>query len=114
MKQDADIQGVKWTADDIVALLEMDNQAVERAIVVIYERQTQEEKAFSAVVNVNGIGFSQADVKFGTSLAKGCLRYGHLTMKQLFYARKMAIKYREQLVDVANDRLLMEMEKSLA
>ena len=114
MKQDADIQGVKWTADGIVALLEKDDQAVERAIVVIYERQTQEEKVFAAAVKVNGVGFSQGDAEFGTSLAKGCLRYGHLTVKQLPYARKMAIKYREQLVDVANDKLLKEMEKSLA
>ena len=54
------------------------------------------------------------DAIFGTSLAKSALKYGHLTPKQMPYARKLVIRYAGRLAEVANDKLLADMEKVLA
>ncbi len=110
----AEVAEAKWTPERVIALLNTSDEAVERAIVVIYERQTPDEQNHECVKYLNGRGFSAHDVEFGTSLAKGCLKYGHLTAKQMPYARKMTIKYAGQLADEANERLLKEMETTLA
>lgn len=112
--KNAEVEGAKWEVDDIKALLEMDDAAVERAIVVIFERQTADEQAHAYCAHLNGRGFNKLDAEFGTSLAKGCLKYGHLTPKQLPYARKMMLKYVGQLTEAANEKLLKDMEAVLA
>ena len=114
MKNDPEIEGAMWTPEGIKGLLEKSDQAVERALIVIYERQTADEKDHECAHWANGRGFSAHDAEFGCSMAKGCLKYGHLTPKQLPWARKMMLHYVGQLVEEANDRALKEMEARLA
>lgn len=91
-----------WTEKEIVELINKNNKAVEKAIVAVYNRQTQDEKASFDTKHSNGVGFSGADARFGTYLAKWILSGKHLNGKFLAQGRTLAIKYRAQLLDEAN------------
>lgn len=51
---------------------------VGRALVVIFNRQTNEEKNITATVEDNGIGFTGADARSGTITAKYYLKHRKL------------------------------------
>ena len=99
-----------WKRDKINAILERSDAAVEKGVYRIYLRQTEDEKLSGYSRHVNGVGFSQYDDKFGSSLGKQIERcqgneipFGRcLTRKQMVYARKLALKYSRQLTDIAN------------
>lgn len=93
----------EWTREEIEDLISKSNKAVGRALVRLYERQTQEEKNVDAALVENGRGFSKVDAEFGSSLARSFTEYGHFTGKQLPYARKIALKYAGQLLEIANE-----------
>lgn len=90
-----------WTEETITALLSSNNKAVERAILAIYNRQTQDEKACQTTRHSNSVGFSGADAATGSYYAQWVKRGNRLTGKHLDRARKMAIKYRKQLLTIA-------------
>lgn len=89
------------TKERIQALLATNDRAVERALVAIFRRQTSYEQQAEATNEDNNVGFTGADAGFLSSLAKGVLRFGHLTPKQLPYARKKMMKYHRQLAEIA-------------
>jgi hypothetical protein len=91
-----------WTEEEIVELLEKSNKAVDRAVVAIFNRQTQDEKVVEDTKHCNSIGFSASDAHRGSYWAKWVLRGKALTGKHLEDARKTMRKYRKQLVDIAN------------
>ena len=78
--------------DTIVNLLKTNDKAVARAIVVLNERQTATEQASEFTINNNGVGFTPADARMGTSMAKFFLRNGYLSPKQIAYWRKPNVK----------------------
>jgi len=92
----------KWNKQNILALLAKDNKAVERGILAIYNKQTEDEQASDATRWLNGVGFSGVDAEFGSSLAKNIQKWGKLTDKQLPWARKIIFKYAQQLANIAN------------
>lgn len=77
---------------------------VERAIVVLYERQTNDERATSSTCLKNGRGFASCDARSGTYMAKWVLQGKHLDGKWLDKARKMAKKYSRQLLEAAAEK----------
>src|ERR1035437_5082843 len=79
-------------------------KAVEKAILAIYNRQTQDEKQERTTKYSNGIGFSGADVSLGGYLAGWLLSGKHLSGKFLSKGRLLAYKYRGQLFDIAKDK----------
>jgi transcription initiation factor IIE alpha subunit len=93
-----------WTADRIVNLLNTNNTAVERAIIALYNRQTADEKIARNTCHHNTVGFSAADAKTGTYLAKWLLSGKHLDGKFLAKGRNIAIKYRRQLSEIAAEK----------
>ena len=90
-----------WTTEAITELLRSNNRAVERAIVAIFNRQTNDEKSIEATRHSNSVGFSASDARRGTYYAKWILSGKHLSGPHLDKARGIAIKYRGQLADIA-------------
>lgn len=93
---------------EIVELLKVNDRAVARAVFVLNERQTADEQNSEATKYHNGVGFTGADARMGTSMAKFYARSGFLTAKQIAYWRKpnkngvMRIaKYAGQLLEIA-------------
>lgn len=77
---------------------------VELALTRIYERQTLSEQRSHTTREDNNRGFGAFDAEFGTSMAKGLIKYGHLSPKQVGFARKMMMRYWRQLVECARAR----------
>jgi hypothetical protein len=101
--------------DTIVNLLKTNDKAVARAIVVLNERQTATEQASEFTINNNGVGFTPADARMGTSMAKFFLRNGYLSPKQIAYWRKPNVKgvprvckYAGQLLEIALTKAMTE------
>ena len=87
-----------WNKTSIIDLLDRNPRAVERALVVIYNNQTAEEKSCEATMLNNGVGFSGCDAHSGTYYAKWVLSGRHLSGKHLDKARRIAKRYHRQLL----------------
>lgn len=92
------------TEQDITNLILARDDAVERAILAIYKRQTTEEQLSGETMRLNGMGFSGSDARLGSYYAKWLLSGKHLSGQHLMKARKMAFKYRGQLLLVAQGK----------
>ena len=80
--------------------LDASSDAVEAALVAIYERQTLEERAGRYSVLTNSVGFNKFDAEFCTSLVVQIQRGRHLTPRQLPHARKKMKRYWRQLITI--------------
>jgi len=89
------------TEKEITELLIRSDHAVERGVVAIYRRQTEAEKNRPVDLEHNKIGFNSFDAQRGTYWAKWILSGRKLTKYHLKKARRMIIKYRLQLLDIA-------------
>lgn len=76
------------TGSDIVALLRNNDKAVARALIVLKDRQTEDEQRSETTRHLNGRGFRPCHAKMGVSMAKFYERNGYLSPKQLAYWRK--------------------------
>ena len=78
---------------------------VGRALVVLFKRQTQEEKYSNHTQERNNMGFNQADARAGTLTAKSYLKNGRLADWQLRQwtanGGKRIAKYHRQLNEEA-------------
>lgn len=95
---------VLHTEHSITELLRNNNRAVERGILRIFQNQTSDEQESKSTRWVNGKGFNSSDARLGTYYAGWVGGGKSLSGKHLERARRMAIKYRKQLLEVANAR----------
>jgi hypothetical protein len=89
------------TLTDILSILDANPRAVDRAMVVLFYRQTEDEKRLSEARYLNGRGFSAADAKTGTYYARWVLGGRQLSGWHLRNAREMAKRYVRQLLEAA-------------
>lgn len=99
------------TKESIVRLLETNDKAVARALVVLNNRQTFDEQSSENTKYLNGRGFRPCHARMGTSMANFYTKFGHLTPKQVSYWRhrdatgSMRIGiYWAQLIEEANQK----------
>lgn len=96
------------TKESIVALLETNDIAVARALLVLNRNQTADEQAAQNVKYCNGVGFRPAHARMGTSMAQQYAARGTLSPKQIAYWRARDVKgnmrigiYWKQLIEAA-------------
>ena len=77
-----------WTKSKIVELLENNDKAVERALIVIFNNQELDEQSSDSTHKANGIGFTAFDAEILSSFAKHILKGRSLSVKQMAIARK--------------------------
>lgn len=94
---------VVWTKEQMVKLLQSNSQAVLRAIVVLYNRQTELEKEFKESNVVNGIGFNCKDSWYLSNLARQLIQFKKISKDDFWRARWRIQKYAQQLADIANE-----------
>lgn len=93
-----------WNKAKIEALLLKSDKAVNRAIVVLYNRQTRDERAVSDTKHTNKIGFSAAHARRGSYYGRWCSSGRTLSGRHLVKARELVLHYTQQLADEANAR----------
>ena len=116
-----------WTREEIDKLLIENDIAVMRGIVRLFELQTEEEVTTAQTKHENSVGFTAADAKAGTRMARWLLgmndrnerRYPPKDLRHplcqrvlgryaqggtvMQRARKIALKHSRQLVNIANN-----------
>lgn len=90
------------TKHTIRALLDTNDKAVERAMIVLYDRQTQDEKQVDSTRHHNNRGFNHGDAPRGSYYARWVLSGRALTGNHLAKARSIAKRYAGQLAEIAN------------
>lgn len=103
------------TRDSLAKMLENPNPAyvqavIGKALVAIFNRQTEDEKASNDTRKWNSIGFSGADAKSGSLTAKYWLKHKRLLDWQVEKWIKLSrgyprlCKYHKQLNEIANEK----------
>ena len=111
----------KLTKNEVVELILNNDRAVERALIVLFNRQTETEKASNTTRQWNDIGFTHADARWGCRNAKQVLGGRHLYPNQLAYWRKLnkkgtpkLAKYWRQLSEAAAEKAAKQAALPLA
>lgn len=89
----------KAIIEKLRAQIEVKDSTAIHALMFIYDNQTIDEQAHSAVTYYNGVGFKPHDVKSGSSFAKWYKEKGFFTEKQITCVKRMIAKYAGQIVD---------------
>jgi len=95
----------QWTEAEIKANLRKYDKWVEKAIVAIYDLQTEYEKRAHGTNRDNNVGFNKVDAGFLSDLAESYREYGGLTEAQIDAGRDAIMKYAGQLKMLANGEL---------
>lgn len=82
-------------------LLKTNNKALFKAIVLVYDSQTEEEKRTNESVEENKIGFSKIDAKELSAIARKIKREEILTEGELAKSRNKMPKYWKQLMVIS-------------
>jgi hypothetical protein len=89
---------------NILSLLERDDKAVARAVVRIYQRQTEDEQRVSETKHHNKIGFKANDAKYLSMVARYVIANGAITEAyHLQKTRELIKHYWRQLIDIAEE-----------
>lgn len=91
-----------WNKASIHALLDANQKAVQRAIVAIYNAQTNDEQSSGRTKDHNGVGFGAYDAEFMSSLAVQIKAGKWLTGPQFAIGRNKIKRYWRQLAEIAN------------
>ncbi len=94
-----------YTKENISEILKNNQVWLERAILAIYKKQTDNEKRIEHSINHNDIGFNRPDANLLSYYAKYLISGKHLTGSHLEKARKKMIKYSGQLAKIANNKI---------
>jgi hypothetical protein len=76
------------------------DQAVEQAMIALYNLQTKDEQGKHRTCHVNSKGFSSAHAKVGSMYAEKIMKGQPLTQDQIESARKIALHYVKQIVNI--------------
>jgi len=106
----------KYTkANQISFIREMittNKQWAQKALLTIFENQTEDEKVIRETKHDNGIGFNSSDANTLSFLANELQTYGHLAEYKMPYLYKKIGKYAGQLYTVSDkEKLIKIMEK---
>jgi hypothetical protein len=95
---------MKHTKSSIKELLRTNDNAVKRALVVLYDRQTRDEKLADATRHHNNRGFNHGDAKALGYWARLVIAKRELYPNTLAQARRRLMKYAGQLAVIANEK----------
>lgn len=73
-------------------------EKAKRALLLVYENQTQTEQRNSATIEYNGIGFSSMDAEILSNIAVFLKEEGFVTSRQLLVIKRLMPKYAGQVL----------------
>ena len=81
-------------------ILGEDQQFAQYGLMLVYKKQTEDERQTESVNHHNGVGFRAEDAKFLSSLAKQFEKKGALSEKQMEWLFKKMPVYAAQVVNI--------------
>ena len=97
--------------EELQKLLCRSDQAVESALIRIYDLQTPLEKATDMSVQENGFGFNRVDAQYLSKYANMVKMGHHLTKDEVCRVRSRMLKYWKQLMVLSKKKLREEEEE---
>lgn len=91
-------------------LVRTNDKALLRSVLVIYERQTLEERVSKSSLENNGVGFSKWDAEEMSDIAKKLKRGERLQHNEMVHARIVMPKYWRQLMVVSKQTVAKRLE----
>jgi len=111
-----------WTPEKVLFHLETSDQWLERAILVLYARQTELEKLSGCTIDDNDRGMQQADAKLFGEYARKLLSGSRLNADEISECRKPWCrgrvpvirigKYRKQIVKIIEANVAKHREEN--
>ena len=97
----------QWSREELLNLLDSNDKFVEKALLKMYNRQTDDEQNGAYTKHDNGVGFNAFDAELLTSFAQqanmSVRPHGQrLSRKQMQVARKRLRRYIRQIEEEAN------------
>jgi hypothetical protein len=96
--------GIMILESEIKAKILVDDRWLYRAILAIYDRQTDREKNAGDTIEDNGIGFNGCDGRRMSKIAEDLKKYGTLLPYKKDLARNRMLKYTSQLLKIAKEK----------
>lgn len=78
--------------------LHTDDNWAKRALVVVFNNQTESEQMAECTVEHNNVGFTGPDAELLSSFAKQLKKYGGLSPKQMLFLKRLMPKYHAQVI----------------
>jgi hypothetical protein len=103
------IDGIRYTRELIHQRIANGENAARKALLAIFEYQTEQEKAALITQEANGVGFNGTDAHILSSFALQLQTKGWLSPKQMALVRKKMPKYSGQIF-----RILVEKRKRVS
>lgn len=103
--QASEMRSKTWTQDEIKTKIQDNQEWLERAVLAIYQRQTEDEQIHEATIEHNKVGFSGVDAKYMSWIAGWIASGRHLSGKHLDKTRTRMTKYAGQLTKIANGQI---------
>jgi hypothetical protein len=110
-----------YTKEEIKEKILTNRTWLERGLIAIYNRQTEDEKEVEETKHLNKIGFSGAHAYIMSSFARQLITRKFLTPKQTELTKKILVHYVGQLTSIANEpaekvtqQMLMKLKESIA
>lgn len=94
----------KHSKEYIKEKLKTSNRWLEKGVIAIYQRQTNDEQQVRRTTHRNGMGFSAADAGYLSYVAKYLIDGGRLSGHHLEKTRRKMLKYAGQLERIAKER----------
>ena len=94
-------------------LLATNEKALCRAIMLIYDNQTKEEKIVGRSISHNAKGFSRWDSEEMSDIARKLKRGEKLLSNEIIHSRLVMPKYWKQLMEIAKDKQKIEIEAQI-
>lgn len=93
-------------------LLRENDNAVRKAIMLIYARQTESEKQNRESSEDNNVGFTKHDAREMSEIAEKLQRGEGLTAGEMAKSRNKMIKYWRQLMEISIERIERERQRT--
>ena len=93
-----------YTKEQIQHNLQNNPKWIERSLVVLYQKQTHEERHSGNTITLNGMGFNSSDSRYLTYCAKWILQGQHLNDKHLEKCGMKLKKYWRQISELIKEK----------
>lgn len=91
-----------WTVEEIIEVLNNNDDQVCKALMRLYDRQTEEEKvSLQRFITMWGLLLMMPVFIF---TCRKLQEYGRLSKKQIECCRRKIVKYKRQLLEIVNGR----------
>lgn len=96
--------GQTYDEAKVVQLLQTNQTFLERALLELFQRQTEDERSYGDVIHRNYRGFSASHASVLTRYAKWLASGRHLTGTHLEKAKEILPRYRRQILDIIAEK----------